>query len=98
MKSDKATGITCGGNGLRPSRSTDASLPIFSKGLKRTLFFVAAAVLLLSSGNLAEAASVREGVFAFNRQDYTSASRIFIPLAEQGDPAAQSYLGFMFET
>ena len=35
---------------------------------------------------------------AFNRHDYVSASRIFIPLAERGDAAAQSYLGFMFET
>jgi TPR repeat protein len=33
-----------------------------------------------------------------NRQDYVSASHILIPLAEQGVAAAQSYLGFMFET
>jgi hypothetical protein len=67
--------------------------------LKR-LFFVslAGAMLLVSAGNFAEAASFRQGVSAFNRQDYASASRIFIPLAEQGDPIAQSYLGFMFQT
>ena len=35
---------------------------------------------------------------AVNRQDYVSASRILIPLAEQGNRGAQSYLGFMFET
>ena len=65
----------------------------------RSAFLVAAgAALLLAAGDLAEAASFRQGVFAFDRQDYVSASRIFIPLAEQGQPAAQSYLGFMFET
>jgi TPR repeat protein len=56
------------------------------------------AALLFSNGDPAEAQSFRQGVSAFNRQDYASASRIFIPLAEQGVPAAQSYLGFMFET
>jgi uncharacterized protein len=62
-------------------------------------FFLAAisAALLLTAG-LAEAASLRQGVAALHRQDYVSASRIFIPLAEQGDPSAQAYLGFLFET
>ncbi len=62
-------------------------------------FLIAAAVLLLlSAGEPAEAGSFPQGVSAFNRQDYVAASRVFIPLAERGDPAAQSYLGFMFET
>jgi TPR repeat protein len=56
------------------------------------------ALLLLSAGNPAEAATFRQGVSAFNRQDYVLASRIFIPFAEQGQRAAQTYLGFMFET
>jgi hypothetical protein len=67
-------------------------------GVKSLFIATAAALLLLSAGNLAEAASFRQGVSAFNRQDYALASRIFIPMAEQGVPAAQSYLGFMFET
>ena len=49
-------------------------------------------------GQFAEAASLRQGVAAFNRRDYVAASWVFIPLAERGDPAAQTYLGFMFET
>jgi uncharacterized protein len=62
-------------------------------------FLVAAGLaLLLWSPNFAAAATFRQGVSAFNRQDYVSASRVFIALAEQGLPAAQSYLGFMFET
>jgi TPR repeat protein len=59
---------------------------------------VGAAPLLLSTIGVAEAQSVRQGLSALNRQDYASASHIFIPLAEQGVAAAQSYLGFMFET
>jgi TPR repeat protein len=67
--------------------------------LRRAFFVVAAALaLLMSAGNFAEAATFRQGVAAFNREDYLLASQIFFPLAEHGDPAAQSYLGFMFET
>ncbi len=62
------------------------------------LIAVTAAMLLLAAGGLAQAQSLRQGVSAFNRQDYVSASQIFIPLAEHGVPSAQSYLGFMFET
>lgn len=64
------------------------------------IFFLAIAAfsLLLAAGDFAEAASLRQGISAFNRQDYVSASRVFIPLAEQGVPVAQAYLGFMFET
>ena len=55
-------------------------------------------VMLSSSSDLAQAHSLRQGVSAFNRQDYQQASQIFIPLAEQGNAAAQAYLGFLFET
>src|SRR5450756_62723 len=57
-----------------------------------------AVLVLLTAGISAEAATFRQGVSAFNRQNYVAASRIFVPLAERGQPAAQSYLGFMFET
>ncbi|MEH2561439.1 tetratricopeptide repeat protein [Bradyrhizobium sp. AZCC 2289] len=62
------------------------------------LVAVAAAMLVLSAGSLAHAQSFRQGVSAFNRQDYQQASQIFIPLAERGQPSAQAYLGFLFET
>jgi TPR repeat protein len=66
----------------------------------RPIFLVAAAAILMlvSAADFAEAATLRQGVTAFTRQDYVLASQIFFPLAEQGDPAAQTYLGFMFET
>ena len=65
---------------------------------KALLAAFAMVALLLSTGSFAAAQSLRQAVSAFNRQDYVSASRVFLPLAEQGVPAAQSYLGFMFET
>ncbi len=43
-------------------------------------------------------ASFRDGKAAYLREDYAAAQRILIPLAQRGDPAAQTYLGFMFET
>jgi hypothetical protein len=64
----------------------------------RALLMIAAAVVMISSGAVAHAQSLRQGVSAFNRQDYQQASQIFIPLAERGEPSAQAYLGFLFET
>jgi hypothetical protein len=46
----------------------------------------------------AKALSVRQGAAAFSRGDFSRASSIFIPLAESGNPVAQAYMGFMFET
>jgi TPR repeat protein len=37
-----------------------------------------------------------DGMAAYNRGDYTPAIRLFRPLAEQGNPKAQSVLGVMF--
>jgi uncharacterized protein len=80
-------------NAAMPPRRSIADL------WRRVLFVaVAAATLSISDGSFAQAASFRQGVSAFNRQDYASASQIFIALAEQGEPSAQAYLGFMFET
>ena len=87
----------CTGVDRAASRPSIAWRAIFRLG--RYLLVVAVGTsLLLTGGKAVEAASFRQGVSAFNRADYVSASRVFIPLAEQGLPAAQSYLGFMFET
>ena len=59
-------------------------------------FAIAAPMLALAAPAFAQ--SLRQGVSAFQRQDYARASRIFIPLAERGNAAAQTYLGFLFET
>ena len=85
----------CGGN-FDPDRKVLPGRSI--AGLKRALLVAAAvAALQVAAGDFAEAATIRQGVTAFSRQDYQLASQIFVPLAERGDPAAQTYLGFMFE-
>jgi hypothetical protein len=82
--------------------SNEAVLPsrrcICGRARRIFLGVAAAIVLLVSAGGFVEAATFRQGVAAFTRQNYLLASQIFFPLAEQGDPAAQAYLGFMFET
>jgi TPR repeat protein len=67
-------------------------------GYRRSFFIAAVMTALLGSAAVTEAASFRQGVSAFKRQEYLLASQNFFPLAEQGDPAAQTYLGFMFQT
>jgi TPR repeat protein len=66
--------------------------------LHRALLVLAATVLLFSPAGPSYAQSLQQGVAAFNRRDYRLASQVFIPLAERGDAAAQTYLGYMFET
>jgi TPR repeat protein len=88
----------CGDN-FGPGEAVPPGRRRTSSRLRRAfLIAAAAAALLVSAGNFVEAATFRQGVSAFNRHDYLLASQIFFPLAEQGDPAAQSYLGFMFES
>jgi TPR repeat protein len=82
----------------KPAIPRKRLLMFFRRHAVVTFLVVAAAALLIAASNPARAQSLRQGVSAFNRQDYVSASRIFIPLAERGVPSAQSYLGFMFET
>ena len=77
---------------LRRSRPISARL--------RSIFRVAvwALLLLSSTASFAHAQSLRQGIAAFNRQDFMLAARIFTPYAERGQPSAQTYLGFMYET
>jgi hypothetical protein len=66
--------------------------------LRLGVLAIAVAAGLFATAADASAQSVRQGVAAFNRQDYATASRVLIPLAERGNATAQAYLGFMFET
>jgi hypothetical protein len=66
--------------------------------LRRLLVVLGVAALAVAGATDAKAQSLGQGASAFRRQDYVTASRIFIPLAERGNAAAQSYLGFLFET
>ena len=53
-------------------------------------------VLLLSTVNPATAGDFGSGLSAYNRGDYITAFRDWYPLAEDGDAAAQTGLGFLF--
>ena len=55
---------------------------------------ILAAQILGSSGALA--GPREDGRAAYNRGDYLPAIRLFPPLAEQGNPKAQSVLGVMY--
>jgi len=66
---------------------------------RRPLWSAMVALVLLTLGaDLAQAQTLRQGIAAFNRQDYVLAARIFTPNAERGASSAQAYLGFMYET
>ena len=71
--------------------------PLRRSPFKHGAVFVVTAALLFC-GTFAEAATLKQGVAAFNRQDYMVAAQILTPYAERGQPAAQAYLGFMYET
>lgn len=70
--------------------------------LPRLKRFCAAALIALALPfamiPAAEAATLRQGISAFAREDFSRAASVFIPLAAAGDPIAQSYLAFLFET
>ena len=71
--------------------------------MRRTFLTSAVALAVLTSvlavgAGRAEASTLRQGIAAFSREDYNQSARIFIPLAAAGDPVAQAYLGFQFET
>jgi TPR repeat protein len=57
-----------------------------------------AALIALCASGAVHAQSLRDGVAAYNRQDFVRASNVFIPLAERGVAPAQTWLGFMFQT
>jgi uncharacterized protein len=42
------------------------------------------------------APTLRQGVAAMARQDYPAAVAILSPLAQNGDPAAQAYMGYLY--
>jgi clan AA aspartic protease (TIGR02281 family) len=56
------------------------------------------ASILRAKASLADAAhALQRGQAAYDRQDYATALYELRPLAQQGSPRAQNYLGFMYE-
>ena len=64
----------------------------------RTLTIVLLGVQLtvLALGPAAAAPTLRQGVAAMAHQNYAAAVAILSPLAQNGDPAAQTYMGYLY--
>ena len=54
-------------------------------------------LMLTVCGSIARAGPLEDGFSAQQRGDYTSALRLWRPLAEQGNAVAQGLLGFMYQ-
>ncbi len=67
--------------------------------MKRTFNLIIAAIMLvLSFAAPVAAGQLEDANAAYNKGDYATALRLLRPLAEQGDAAAQTNLGFMYES
>jgi len=66
--------------------------------MKMTARILAGLLLALAVVAPAQAASLRSGLAAYERQDFNAAAAILRPLAIAGDPRAQSYVGYMYAT
>jgi TPR repeat protein len=64
----------------------------------RTLptFWFGALLTVTALGSAAAVPSLRQGIAAMARQDYAAAVAILSPLAQNGDPAAQAYMGYLY--
>jgi len=60
-----------------------------------TLWF-GALLTLAALGSAIAAPTLRQGVAAMVREDYATAVAILSPLAQNGDPAAQAYMGYLY--
>ena len=64
----------------------------------RILSILSLGVLLtvMALGSADAASTLRQGTAAMARQDYPAAVAILSPLAQNGDPDAQTYLGYLY--
>lgn len=60
------------------------------------LRFVLVLLLFAAAPPSARADTFSQGARAYARQDYALSAQILLPLAEAGDPRAQTYLGVMY--
>ena len=65
---------------------------------RSTRLVVCATAIVLAATVSGHADSLARGNAAFVRGDYNSAARELVPLAERGNPRAQTMLGFMYAT
>ena len=61
-----------------------------------SILWLGVLLTLAALGSAVAAPTLRQGVAAMARQDYASAVAILSPLAQNGDPAAQAYMGYLY--
>jgi TPR repeat protein len=57
---------------------------------------LAALFFVVVAAGPALADPLQAGIAAYNAEDYASAAKLLLPLAEQGNAKAQTYVGFMY--
>ena len=62
----------------------------------RKLVRLSACLFVLVAAGPATAGPLQAGIAAYNHHDYPTAARLLLPLAQRGNPLAQTYVGFMF--
>ncbi|MCL2384472.1 MAG: sel1 repeat family protein [Alphaproteobacteria bacterium] len=67
-------------------------------GSRSAWIFAGGMIGALLLANAAQADRLREGIRAFLAHNYVRAAEIFTELAPQGDPIAQTYLGYMYSS
>jgi uncharacterized protein len=63
----------------------------------RKLVLLGAFLCALVAAGPAAAGPLQAGIAAYNAHDYPAAARLLLPLAQHGNPMAQTYVGFMFQ-
>jgi hypothetical protein len=59
--------------------------------------WLSALLLVLVAIRPADAGPAQAGIAAYNAHDYPTAARLLLPLAQHGNPEAQTYVAFMFQ-
>src|SRR5262249_21755466 len=77
-----------------PMRRTEGRMP---KRLGLILIILCGFLSSVARAASPTEAAFQRGLAAYNRQDYATALRAWQPLAQHGNPAAQSALGMMYE-
>ena len=60
--------------------------------------WLSALLFVLIAVHPAAAGPVQAGIAAYNSHDYPTAARLLLPLAQHGNPVAQTYVGIMFQS
>ena len=64
--------------------------------MKTIIPFCLTLIIFIGSAGVSKSADFQDGMWAYIANDYATALREFKPLAEQGHPDAQYYMGVMY--